>query len=113
MGQETLFQNEQGQVRERWLWIGVLVLALLLFFSCLALLTINSVPGWGPEGMKSHYQLRNTFTDFPDCPPAMLCSVPRVNPRNIHWVLWIDVEKQTLTGVETLRHKLIDVPLFW
>jgi hypothetical protein len=117
MEQDTLFQDEQGQVRERWLWIGALVLAFLVF-SCLALMTINSGPGWGPEGMKIHYQLGNTFTDFPDCPvldrPAeFLCSVPRVDPRNIHWVLWMDVEKQAPIGVESHRQKLLDIPLPW
>jgi hypothetical protein len=112
MEQGPLFQDEQGQVREHWLWIGALVLALLVF-SCLALMTINSGPGWGPKGMKTHYQLESAFTDFPDCPADMLCSVPRVDPRNIHWVLWVDVEKQTPIGVESHRQKLLDIPLPW
>ena len=112
MRQESFVQDEQGRIRERWLWIGMLFLVLLVF-SSLALMTFYSGSSWGPEGMKSQYQLGNAFTNVPDCPPAMLCSVPRVDPRNIHWVLWIDVENQTLTGFETHRHKLIDVPLFW
>ena len=112
MRQESIFQDRQGRVRKRWLWIGMLFLVLLIF-SCLALISFYSRWGWGPEGMKSQYQLGNAFTDVPDCPPAMLCSVPRVDPRNIHWVLWMDVEKHTPTGVEMNRQKLLDISLPW
>jgi hypothetical protein len=110
--QDTLFQDEQGQVRVRWLWIGVLVLALLLF-SCLALAAINSGPGWGPEGMKTHYQLENIFTNVPDCLVDMPCPPRTMVPNTAHWVLWITAVKQTPTGVETQRQILLDIPLPW
>jgi len=112
MEQNTFFRDEQGRVHELWLWMGLLFLVLLVF-SCRTMISINTGPGWGPEGMKTHYQLGNTFTDFPDCPADMLCSVPRVDPRNIHWVLWVDVEKQTPTGVEFHRQILLDISLPW
>jgi len=110
MGQETLFQNEQGQVREHWLWIGALVLSLLVF-SCLALMTINSGPGWGPEGMKTHYQLGNIFTNVPDCLFDMPCPTRDMVPNTVHWVHWITAEKQTPTSVETNRQIFLDIPI--
>jgi hypothetical protein len=107
-----MVQHKSGQIHEVWHWLGALLLV-LLFFSCLALITTNAGPGWGPAGLKTHYQLASVLTNFPDCPAEMLCSVPHVVTRNIHWVLWMDVEKQTPTGVKTHRQKLLDIPLPW
>lgn len=112
MEQNTFFRDEQGRVHERWLWIGSLFLVLLVF-ACVAMVTINTGPGWGPEGMKTHYQLGNIFTNVPDCLFDMPCPPRAMVPNTVHWVLWISAEKQTPTGVETHRQILLDIPLPW
>jgi len=112
MGQDTLSHDELGQVRERWLWTGVLVLALLLI-SCLALATMNSGPGWGSEDMKIRYYLVGIFTNIPDCLADLPCAPNPELTRNVHWVLVMDTEKQTPTGLEKQRQKILDISLPW
>jgi hypothetical protein len=112
MEKNTFFLNEHGRIRERWLWIGLLFLVMLLS-ACLAMISINAGPGWGPEGMKTHYRLEHIFTNVPDCLFGGPCP-PRAKVPDIgYWVLWSTAEKQTPTGIETHWNIIFKIPLPW
>ncbi len=107
----TGFRDENGRIRERWLWLGTLLLA-LLFIACLALVVINAGPGFGPPGQAVHLRLVSAVTNYPYCPPGFPCPFSAVLPHH-NWVVWVIREARTAQGVERSYQRWINLPLWY
>lgn len=107
----TGFHNEHGHIRERWLWLGTLLLALLLV-GCLALAALNAGPGFGPPGRVTHLRLESAITNYPFCPPSVPCPISMVlNHHN--WVVWVLRETRSAEGVDSAYRRVINIPLWY
>jgi hypothetical protein len=105
------FQDDSGRLRERWLWLGTLALALMLI-ACLGLAVTNAGPGFGPPGQATHLRLVSAVTNYPFCPPSVPCPISAVLPHN-NWVVWLIRETQNSAGVDTTYRRLINIPLWY
>jgi hypothetical protein len=108
---EKTFRNGSSQMHKRWFWFGALCLILLLF-SCLILLMINSGPGFGWNVQESRIRVESDITNSPFCGPDILCPITVILPKH-HWFVWIIFERQTSTRLETSDRKLIDMTLWY
>ncbi len=103
-----MLRHDTVKNHEVWLWLAAFLL-ILLFFGCLALVVINTGPGFGGEAL--HFRLVSAVTNYPFCPPSVPCPISVVLQNN-HWVVWAIAERRTPPGVEINYRKLIDISLW-